>query len=382
MKINCANCIGCGACKLVCPKKAINIVQDCFGFYKSLIDETKCIDCGLCSRVCPTIVFKKNERPNKCYASWDLDELSRKKSTSGGLATLLAKTIVANGGVAYLCSSKIINNRICHIRISDLETIEECRGSKYVQSFLGESFLQIKQDLLGGRCVFFVGSPCQVSGLKNYLGKDYDGLITVDLVCHGTPSILFLQQHLKNCFQEGNVISFRGVGEYKLRLFKNSKELFSNPAYKDYYYVGFNASISINEECLKCKYSTPERVGDLTLGDFWGLGRIVPFEHSVKNGCSLLVVNNKKGAMFIECIKKNVLLEERDYEEAISGNHNLSKCSRTVLKKELFDQYFLKYGFDKAIKKMCKKTIAKGKVLNFLNKSRFGKRIIKILRRK
>lgn len=380
MIINQNNCIGCSACKFICPREAITLLQDNLGFYKAKINDSLCINCGKCYNVCPLVNTKKNPESDVCYAAWNINNEDRKKSTSGGIATLVASKIINDGGVAYLCSSYIFQNKIQHIRIDNLEDLEKTRGSKYVQSFLGNTFINIKNDLIKGSKVLFVGTPCQVSGLKNYLKNEYSNLYTMDLICHGTPSVKFLKDHLKGSFEDGNKISFRNEKGYFLQVFQNNKMIYNKSENLDLYYIGFNSSLIVNDDCLKCKYATTTRVGEITIGDFWGLGKNEVFRHDIKDGCSVVIINNKKGEEIFNLCKNNMFFEKRDFIEAVNGNHNLSKTSFCTLKKSKFNEYYLKYGFDKTISKLLKNRIIKGKILFMADKSKIGKALLKVLK--
>jgi len=372
MRINEINCVGCSACKHICSKEAINISQDEFGFYKATIDKQKCIECGLCYKNCPLIKFSKYKKPTYCYAVWDLDESSRKKSTSGGFASVAAKKIVKDGGVAFLCSSKIDNGRINHIRIDNVENVDTCRGSKYVQSFTGNTFKNCKKELENGTNCLYIGTPCQISGLKNYLSKEYSNLLTIDLICHGVPSIDFLKKHLNEKFIDGLSIGFRDKNGFNLSLYSNDNCLYYKNEWNDLYYIAFNCGILFNDDCLKCNYATPERVGDISIGDFWGLGKTKPFDENIKYGCSVVVCNSEKGISFLNDLKEILFIEKREYKEAIFGNHNLSKASISKYDKHNFEMLYKKYGFDKTILKLCKKDIVKGLIITKLNNTKIG----------
>jgi coenzyme F420-reducing hydrogenase beta subunit len=180
-------CTGCGACSAACPSLAIRFIQDAEGFYIPEIDYEKCRSCGVCIKACPAANKKQKSRPLVCYAAKNRSEQIRLKSSSGGVFHILAEEILDAGGVVFGAS---FNNdwEIVHDYIESIDDISKFHGSKYVQSWMGDSYRKCKNFLDAGRNVLFSGVPCQIAALKQFLGKDYENLLTVDLVCHGVPS--------------------------------------------------------------------------------------------------------------------------------------------------------------------------------------------------
>ena len=189
-------CCGCTACASACPQQCISMIQDEEGFYFPVVDKTQCIECGLCEKVCPFEHPKyENTEITEVYASYIKDIEQRKKSTSGGVFYAIAQWVICQGGVVYGAAFDK-NFKLRHIGVENLKDLEQLRGSKYLQSFLGNVFIEIKKNLKAGRWVYFTGVGCQVAGLKSFLHKKYDTLITSDLVCHGVPSQLMFDWHL------------------------------------------------------------------------------------------------------------------------------------------------------------------------------------------
>ena len=180
-------CCGCMACVSVCPKQCIKMIEDEEGFLYPEIDASRCIDCKLCEKVCPELCQKEERSPLSVYAAKNKNEQIRLASSSGGIFTLLAEKVIDEDGVVF---GARFNEKwdIVHDYKETKEGLVAFRGSKYVQSYMGDCYQKVKSFLQQGREVMFTGTPCQIAGLKNYLRKDYDNLLTVDVVCHGVPS--------------------------------------------------------------------------------------------------------------------------------------------------------------------------------------------------
>ena len=185
------NCTGCYACSSICPVAAITMEVDNEGFWYPVVNHSKCTRCGLCTKACPIIETAPhgslNESEPEAYAAYYTDDQVRLQSSSGGLFTLLAETVISSGGVVFGARFDEDFN-VIHDCVEKIEHLYELRGSKYVQSRIGNTFKQVRGFLECDRLVMFTGTPCQISGLKHYLGRDYDNLICQDIICHGVPS--------------------------------------------------------------------------------------------------------------------------------------------------------------------------------------------------
>ena len=351
------SCTGCSACYNICPKKAISMVEDENGSIIPEVDMNKCVNCNMCKKVCPENNEIEYTKPIKVYASWSLDENIRKTSSSGGLAYEIYKYFVHNNGVAV--GTKFNENMELKTQVATtLIEVEEFKGSKYVQSLIGDVFLNIKENLLNNKKVVFVGTPCQVMGLKNYLKNvDIQNLFLIDLICHGVPPQKYLKDYLKYLDLKDKIdtISFRGKNNWHFTAYKNDKIIYMKHNKEDLYYKAFLNCLFYRENCYSCKYAKPERVSDISLGDFWGLGKIRKFDYSVKDGVSLILVNSEKGSKLIEDIKDRIFLEERTLEEAMEGNAQLNHPSQ---KKEITDEFkklYREQGFNVAIDEVIRK---------------------------
>ena len=304
-------CAGCTACLSVCKRDAISIV-DSLSHYNAVIDTAKCIDCGACYRVCPVNSPAKLKTPISWYQGWAEDAI-RVNSSSGGAATAIIKGFLENGG--SVCSCVFENGRFCFKIVSDLQGACDFAGSKYVKSDPSGVFSEIRKLLHNEKKVLFIGLPCQVAGLKNYVG-DHEKLYTVDLICHGSPSPLLLEKYLKESGVElsnARTVSFRNKDSFGLCV--DSKRI-APVSVSDSYTVTFLSAVDYTENCYSCRYATFERVSDITLGDAWGCER-----SELKKGVSLILCQSQKGNELLE--SSGLTLDEADIENAKQHNHQL-----------------------------------------------------------
>lgn len=350
-------CTGCSACFNICPKSAIFMVEDDLGFIYPEIDSTICVDCGLCSQICPANNKLKFSTPQNVYAAINKNEYDYHTATSGGIATLLARDFIEKGGSVYGAAFSEQSFNFKHIRAENDADIEKIKGSKYVQSDILDVFSQIKQDLDNDLYVLFVGTPCQVAGIKNYLKKDYSKLLVCDLVCHGTPSQKMLKEHLENYvnLQDVKKISFRDKQGYYLTAYEIEDIIYRKRNFNDVFYLGFLKSLFCRESCYSCKYAQPKRFSDITLGDFWGFdAQKGEFSAPTSNGLSLILINTEKGNSYFEGIKNDLIYLERTLEEAVAGNRQLRHASVKHKNYEKFKKYYSILSFEKAAKKCLK----------------------------
>lgn len=334
-------CDGCHACYSVCPKDAINMEIDDEGFWYPKVDNTKCVNCSKCEKACPILNKKEAKSLKKAYACYNLDENIRMKSSSGGTFTILAVEVIKDNGVVF--GAKFDEDfNVVHDYVEDIEGLSKFRGSKYVQSNIGDSFKQAKKFLDDGRKVLFSGTPCQISGLKSYLNKDYENLVTVDLICHGVPSPMIWKRYI-NELGDGKKLSamtFRdkskgwnsGVLKYS---FEDGNEIDEN--YSESAYIkGFIQNCFLRPSCYNCHFKTLDRVSDFTLGDFWGVESILPKLNNNK-GISLVFVHTAKAERIIDDIKKVIYLCEVDIESSITKNScAVQSVSLTKSRKKFF----------------------------------------------
>lgn len=372
------NCTGCFACVNACPKGCISMVQNNIGHIYPQVNNDLCINCGLCQKTCPANNEVELRTPQKTYASWSLDEKEHRESTSGGLGTLFARNVVKNGGVVYGCSS-VIDNEVHHIRVDKPEDIYLLQGSKYVHSYINDCYKKVKADLTDGKQVLFIGTPCQVAGLVNYLGKEYDNLITVDLICHGVPPQKLLFNHLNKAVGETNgaKIEFRNPDGYNLRVFKNDNCIYSKNEWLDPYYLVFDAKLAYRQSCYNCRYATQNRCADITIGDFWGLGAKTSFDENTENGVSVMFVNTENGKKFYETIKDGLFTCERELSEAVNGNGNLNHPTNMNSNETEFEK---SYKDGQNVLSYIRKEQRKYRLLYILNQNKLGRKILETIK--
>lgn len=342
---NTSLCTGCAACMNRCHKQCISMCEDNkLGHLYPHIDNNKCTDCGACIKVCPVNQSIELGKPITAYAGWDKSESEYITSTSGGAASAFARYIIRQGGVVYGCAI-LPNINVNHVRIDTLDDVSKLKGSKYVQSTIGMIYKKVREDLLVGRKVLFIGTPCQIAGVKTFIGdKLKDNLYTADLICHGTPPLSYLRKHIlkKTKGAVPDEIFFRKGAYLLLLLLLGGKEIYRSSLfeqrYQDAYYNTFFDGFSYRESCHTCRYAQPKRVSDVTIGDFWGLKDNLPLEHP--HGCSVLLPITEKGKELIGGIRQEFNLYERTVEEAVNGNDQLRHPKAKDRRISLFNRVY------------------------------------------
>lgn len=343
-------CCGCSACANICPKNAIRMVADNEGFLQPAIDEKKCVNCGLCEHSCPALSLAElpfGSTNPRVFAGWHKQD--RGLCSSGGIFSALARNVIANEGVVF--GAILDDDFNCkHVAVEQLDDLDKLRGSKYVQSSIGNTFCLAKEYLKKGRLVLFSGTPCQVAGLKAFLKKDYANLLTVDLACHGVPSNTTFKSYLNKLQRENK--SLKNATKFSFRLpdgwGKTSRILTQNGSWKTLYGVNalymsaFDKSALFRKSCYACQYTKIPRIGDVSLADFWGIGQAgIPFNHDVMKGVSLVLANTSKGVEAVKKTGKDSFVEERTLKEALANNHNLRAPSEKFSQRDAVIKAFL-----------------------------------------
>ena len=316
-------CTGCGACAEVCTKNAIRLVQKADGFRRPEIQSGICVGCHICRNACPIQTKPEFVEPIHTFAAFSKDAAERQKSASGGVATMLGKALLQRQGVVF----GVWMEDGVHAKYSFAQNEEELlrfQNSKYVESDLGDSYKQVVDFLKYGKEVLFIGLPCQVAAMINIIPKALrDGLYTVDLVCHGTPSTVLLEQYLKNEYGDQAVIcSFRNAkSQFFMRVNKGNRS-FCFPASADLYYRSFIEGYTYRESCYHCQYAQSKRCSDLTIGDFWGLGKEIPYPYKSEK-VSCILENTEKGHRLLAFTSHLLQIDERTLNEAVKQNGQL-----------------------------------------------------------
>lgn len=352
-----AKCCACTACEHVCPTKSINFKFDNEGFKYPEIDKNTCVDCGLCEKVCPieNTYYTNHEQP-LIYAAKLKDVEQVKRSTSGGIFYAIAKHIIEKGGAVYGAAFDK-DLRLRHIRVENMAELDSLRGSKYIQSNLEDIFLDIKDQLTNHRWVYFVGTGCQVAGLKSFLKKDYETLLTSDLVCHGVPSQKMFDMHLqylKEKYRALKVVKYqfrdneRGIGSEIVDLVnvRGKKVRISNPSYEiSPFLYSFMYSMTLRPSCYECPFARIPRQGDITLADYWGAKQFFP-HLDISNGMSLVLLNNIYGIDVWNAIKHETINEIGNIDKAAEYNGNLLRPTfKPEIRNEIYD-HIEKYGYN------------------------------------
>lgn len=354
-------CAGCMACINSCPLNAIAI-KDELKFYNAVIDEAACVGCGKCFQVCPQNNKPELYEPMTWSQGWAEDPI-RKKSSSGGIAACLSYAFVKNGG--YVCSCLFENGKFQFKITSDTVDLYRFAGSKYVKSDPSGVYKEIRKLLLDGEKVLFIGLPCQVSGIKNFVGSELErNFYTIDLICHGTPSPKVLELFLNGfniTLSKINDIQFREKTRWGVYV---DRQKLTALGILDDYMIGFLGGLFYTDNCYECAYARKERCSDITLGDSWG-SELPPLEN--ENGISLVLCQTAKGRAMLEHV--NIHIEVVDIDKAIAANHQLRHPS-TIHKNR--DEFFRlmknRIKFHKIIIKCCFKQSLKQYIKNMFIK--------------
>lgn len=313
-------CAGCMACIDVCPKGAIEIKDD-LSVYNAVIKEDKCIACNSCHCICQSNHMAEIMTPIKWHQGWAVNEDVRKRCSSGGYATAISEAFIDSGGA--VCSCVFRGGEFVFEFAESKEEVKKFIGSKYVKSNPIGVYKETKDRLKKGQKILFIGLPCQVSAMKNFIGKKFDeNLYTADLVCHGTPSPKLLEIFLKQygySLSKLRDIQFRVKAKFMVR--GDGRGIITNGV-SDKYSIAFLNSLIYTENCYSCPYARKERVSDITLGDSWGSELAVEEQ---KKGISLLLCQTEKGNQMLSMA--GIHLEVVDMDKAIASNHQLKHPS-------------------------------------------------------
>lgn len=379
------DCCGCEVCANVCPKKAITMQEDEYGFIYPSINKEKCIKCGLCKKKCAYQNDSNIQQSvKKTYVALSEDINMIKKSASGGVFANIAREIIKNEGVVYGCTMDLENDKLFphHIRIDKKSQISKLQGSKYVQSKMNNIYVSVKKDLLEKKVVLFSGTPCQVAALYSFLGNidERKNLYTIDIICHGIPNIQFFQDYLKMLEKKikGKIIDFsfrdksEGWGLKGKVIYKDKKgeinEKIILSHLSSYYSLFLNSSI-YRVNCYSCKYAGPNRIGDITIGDYWGVEKQHPEYMVVNNGkmnpkfgISCILINNKQGEILIDKFSSGLYKNKSTFEKVSQYNEQLNKPSFQNEERNIVMEEYKNNGY-KGVEKYFQKKIGKKRLL-------------------
>lgn len=352
------DCCGCHACATVCAKHCITMQTDEEGFLYPLVDKDTCTDCGLCEKVCPVINQSEPRKPLKVYAAKNKNEEIRRQSSSGGIFTLLAEKVIDEGGVVFGARFDEEWN-VIHSWTDTIEGIAAFRGSKYVQSTIGDTYREAKDFLKQGRKVLFSGTPCQIAGLKKCLRNDYDNLLTVDVVCHGVPSPKIWSEYLSSLQLTGiGAISHKdkstGWRGYSFSVKDTAKKVvYIEKASNNKYLSAFLRNLTLRSSCFSCPAKAGKSLADITLADYWGIEHLLPHLDDNK-GTSFVCCNTQKGVMIVDGL--NFISAAVDYQKSLPYNSCIVQSTNEPLERETFWKHYMKKGI-KALPKVKKGNI-------------------------
>lgn len=385
------DCCGCGSCMNICPISAITMKKDELGFMYPHIDERLCIKCKSCKKVCGYQSPPPMKPPAQVYAAalhnnWPLLQ----NSASGGVFSALAINILKEGGIVYGVALPYKQDKLesLHIRVNTINDLKLLQGSKYMQSLVGNTYQQVRTDILSGCKVLFSGTPCQIAGLKEFLGKDYDNLLTAEIICHGVPSAQLFQDFISNQEKKYNAkvcsFSFRDKSKGQGMMSNmeictedgRTKNIIRNGKTVSYFSL-FLKSLLYRESCYICPFAKKERCSDLTLGDYWGFHKEYPEAHKKwnlvnSNGVSCLLVNSAKGSLYLKTYGFNLTLMPTEFDTIAKHNEQLIRPSSYNVQRNEVVSIYQKQGYigiETYFYKNFKKEIFIQSILQFIPKS-------------
>ncbi len=354
------NCCGCGACAQRCPKQCITMQSDKEGFAYPVVDTKQCTNCGLCEKVCPVINQQPERQPIATYAATNSNETVREQSSSGGIFTLLSEETINKGGIVF---GAAFNEKwaVEHTFTDKIDDIKKFRGSKYVQSNIGNSYAAAEKILKEGKEVLFSGTPCQIAGLKRFLRKEYKNLKTIDFVCHGVPSPWVWEKYLKEVCQANDIatisdIQFRNKAEgwkkysfvVKYTNAEGIEREYRETMGQNIFMKCFLSDLCLRPSCYKCPARSGKSGSDITLGDLWGAQNICP-EIDDDKGLSLVLL--RKECELPQCNKATI-----PYNEAQRYNPSIERDVREPKRRKKFFRKVRKYGVCNATVQCTKKS--------------------------
>lgn len=346
---NKSECCACGACVNICTQNAISMKTDEYGFLYPSIDSSLCVSCGQCKQVCAYQNMNVQHEPLEAYAAVACDKELLMKSASGGIFAVMARKVIDAGGIVFGAELQS-DYSVKHVSITKPNEIYKLQGSKYTQSSTERTYSEIKEYLEKGKLVLFSGTPCQVVGLYGFLRKDYENLLTIDIVCHGVPSNKMFKDYIKILeSRTGSSVTDFIFRDKSIGWGKNGSAIIGGQKMKIWqsassYLYYFSQGWIYRESCYKCKYACAYRPADITIGDYWGVEKQHP-DYLGNNGwdeskgISAILVNTKKGQNYLKTISGLIQMKPSTFEKVAAGNGQLRKPSKPGKREEILDVY-------------------------------------------
>ena len=360
-------CSGCYACINICPRNCITMKLDSEGFRYPSIDSTACVECGMCEKACPmqggADRVREERKGIKAVACYNKLEESLEKSASGGVSHLLAELFIENGGVVFGVCGNLLT-KVEHIDITEKNGLRAMQNSKYLQSDVGKCFCEAKKYLEEGKDVFFTGTPCQIAGLYGFLGKDYENLLTADLICHGVPSEKvfkkYIREHEKKVGRK--VVSYYrdkkpGWKPVQFTYAYDDGTTLTQTGRADKFNLGFTTNLFQRPSCYSCPFAYMERMGDITLGDWFGGDKQQTLDPENK-GLSMIILNSPKGEGFYREIADKMFCKEFSVKEAVGESVHLGRPPHPNFLRRDFFAHFDKMTYDSLFKRYFPKNKA------------------------
>lgn len=355
-------CCSCGACSSACPQQAITMTPDSHGTVLPRIDPEKCIDCGLCVRTCH---FKgpKLQAPVATYAAQRVSKEKISLSASGGMFAVMAEHIINSGGTVFGCAMPKDNSGNFSpeiVECDSMDRLNDLLGSKYLFSDTGSSYRRVRTLLNQGKTVFYSGLPCQIGGLLGYLRHPYPNLITIDIICHGAPVAPIFNSYIRHLESSKKItvhdfrfrVKNKGWGLYYYYYYytdRHGNRLNKCAEYiHSIYYRLFLSGAIYRPCCFRCPYAGPQRISDITVGDYWGIEKEHPDCGSImdfKDGVSSVIVNSPRGAELLQSCRDALKIYPVDYSSIRKYNAQLKAPVRKPADYQLYMDAFARQGY-------------------------------------
>ena len=376
---NKTSCNGCSACSNVCPVDAIRFIPDEIGFLYPSIDSNICIKCKKCEAICSETQIANLKEPLQVYAAANKNRNALYNSSSGGIFSVLAEHILQNNGIVCGCVFDSSLNPI-HICTEKREEFLLMQKSKYAQSDIKFVYREIKEYLKKGKTVLFTGTPCQVSALYSIVGRNHENLVTMDLICHGVPSNAMFHKFLSYLEKKykTKIINFDfrskkyGWPRFTMEFTNNSGKIKNIGKYDEFYIPAFTSGNMMRPSCFDCTYATPKRIGDITIGDFWGHEKVdLPFD--ISRGLSVFTLNSKTALNFLPVFQESLHTMAIDYQIAVTHNTCLNRPTSKGNKWDFYMTAFKNDNIESAAKQYIE--THKNRILQFRIKNLIPKEI-------